>query len=439
MKKADSIMERVLELALKSGQAAEVIMDDDESRSIDFENNRLKYVDTHSGRQVGLRVIKNGRIGFSSASDLSKPERLVANALASADFGQEAKFELPPMRSYGKVKTFDQKIVDFPINDGIALGQAAVDRVLAARPDTKTNAGIGKSTGNRRLINSRGLDVRIKYTSFGIHVVTLWVRDSGLIWVGEGEGSHQIATDLLKHADRVVLTLQQAEKEAKITTGPYPVIFTPKCLYNMLSTFLIGANGKLVQKGSSPLKGRLGDRLADERISISDNATLDYAPGSTPTDGEGTPCRPLPILERGVLMNYFYDLQTAGMMNAQTTGHAGRGSGSQPSPSTTNILVRPGAAKFDDMVRGMKRGLLVDQVLGSGQSNLLAGYVSVNVDVGFLVENGEIVGRVKDCMLACNVFDAFKRVMAVSDTPEWHGALCAPAVQFDAINIAGAP
>ena len=174
MKKTDSIMERVLELALKSGQAAEVIMDDDESRSIDFENNRLKYVDTHSGRQVGLRIIKNGRIGFSSATDLSKPERLVANALASADFGQEAKFELPSMRSYGKVKTFDQKIVDFPINDGIAIGQAAVDRVLAAFPATKSGAGIAKSTGNRRLINSRGLDVRIKYTSFGIHVVTLW-------------------------------------------------------------------------------------------------------------------------------------------------------------------------------------------------------------------------------------------------------------------------
>jgi len=439
MKKTDSIMERVLELALKSVQAAEVIMDDGESRSIDFENNKLKYVDTHSGRQVGLRVINKGRIGFSGTTDLSRPELLVANALASADFGQEAKFEFPAMGSYPKVKLFDKKVIAFPIADGIAMGQGAIDRILAVRPGTQTGAGIGKSFGSRRLINSRGLDVRIQSTSFGIHVETLWVRDSGLVDVGEGEGSHQIATDLMKHADKVIRLLKLAEKEVKISTGPYPVIFTPKCISTMLSTFLIGANGKLVQKGASPLKGRLGERLADERISLWDNATLDFAPGSTPTDGEGTPCRPLPLIESGVLMNYYYDLQTAGMMNALSTGHAGRGSGSQPSPATTNILVRPGAAKFDDMVRGMKRGVLVDQVLGGGQSNLLAGYVSVNVDVGFLVENGEIVGRVKDCMLACNVFDAFKRVMAVADTPEWHGALYAPAVQFDAINIAGAP
>ena len=439
MKKADSIMERILELALKSAEAVEVIMDGGESRSIDFENNKLKYVDTHSGRQVGLRVIKKGRIGFSSTTDLSKPERLVANAMASADFGQEAKFEFPTQGTYTKVKMFDKRVTAFPITDGIAMGQAAIDRILAVRPDTKTGSGIGKSSGNRRLINSRGLDVRIQSTSFGIHVETLWVRDSGLVWVGEGEGSHQIATDLLKHTDKVLYWMKLAEKEIKISTGPYPVIFTPKCVSTMLSTFLIGANGKLVQKGASPLKGRLGERLADERISIRDNPTLDFAPGSTPVDGEGIPCRPLPIIEAGVLMNYYYDLQTAGMMNTRSTGNGGRGSGSQPAPGTTNIIVRPGDAKLEAMIRGMKRGLLVDQVLGGGQSNLLAGYVSVNIDMGFLIENGEIVGRVKDCMLACNIFEAFKRVVAISDAPEWHGALYAPAIQFDAISVAGAP
>ena len=289
MKKTDGIMERILELALKSAEAGEVIMDDGESRSIDFENNKLKYVDTHSGRQVGLRAIKKGRIGFSSTTDLSKPERLVANAMASADFGQEAKFEFPTQGTYTKVKMFDKRVTAFPITDGIAMGQAAIDRILAVRPDTKTGSGIGKSSGNRRLINSRGLDVRIQSTSFGIHVETLWVRDSGLVWVGEGEGSHQIATDLLKHADKVLYWMKLAEKEIKISTGPYPVIFTPKCVSTMLSTFLIGANGKLVQKGASPLKGRLGERLADERISIRDNPTLDFAPAARPWTAKASP------------------------------------------------------------------------------------------------------------------------------------------------------
>jgi PmbA protein len=205
----------------------------------------------------------------------------------------------------------------------------------------------------------------------------------------------------------------------------------------MLATFLMGANGKLVQKGASPLKGRLGEKLADERISLWDDPLRDFAPGSTPVDGEGIVCAPKPIMENGVLMNFYYDLQTAGMMNTKSTGNGMRGYGSLPGPSTTNIIVRPGEAKLAEMVRGIKRGILVDQVLGGGQSNMLAGHVSVNMDLGFLIENGQITGRVKDCMLACNVFDAFKRVAAISDAPEWHGAMLAPAIQFDGISVAG--
>jgi PmbA protein len=435
-------MEQVLKLALRSAEQAEVIMDEGESRSIDFENNKLKYVDTHSGRAIGVRVVKKGRIGFSSTTDISKPERLVQNALASAEFGQEAKFEFPSTGSYPTVKVLDKRVTDFPITDGIAMEQAAVDHILSARPDVKTNSGIGKSTGSRRLINSRGLDVRIESTSFGIHLETLWVRDSGLIWVGEGEGSHQIATDLMKHANKIIHTLKLAEKEIKVPTGSYPVIFTPKCVHNVLATFLVGANGKLLQKGASPLKDRLGERIADERVSLWDNPLLDFAPGSTPMDGEGIACRPMPIIENGVFMNFYYDLQTAGLMNTKSTGNGMRGAGSQPGPGTTNTIVRPGdpqggAQSFDAMIRGMKRGLIVDQTLGGGQSNVLAGDVSVNINVGFLVENGEIAGRVKDCMVACNVFEAFKRVIAISDTPEWHGSLFAPAIQFDALSVAG--
>lgn len=430
---------QILELALKSAEEAEVIMDEGESRSIDFENNKLKYVDTHSGRTVGLRVIKEGRVGFASTSDLRKPERLVANALTSAKFGQKAKFQFPGPHDYPNVKLYDKRIVDFPLTEGIAMGKAAIDRVLSAQPDTKTGVSIGKSTGARRIINSQGLDVRVKSTSFALHVDTLWARDSGLFSVGEGEGSHRLSTDIIKHVDKIVRSLKLAQKEIKLPTGTYPVIFTPKCLYTLLAAFLLGSNGKLVQKGASPLTGQLGKELTDERLTVWDDATLDFAPASTPMDGEGVSCRPLPIIEKGVLMNFYYDLQTAGIMKTKSTGHGARGAASLPAPGLTNIIVKPGDAPMKKMICDMKRGLLVDQVLGGGQSNLLAGYVSVNIDVGYLVENGEIVGRVKDCMLACNVFEVFKKqLIAIGDAPEWYGSLYAPAIQLDAISIAGA-
>jgi PmbA protein len=124
-------------------------------------------------------------------------------------------------------------------------------------------------------------------------------------------------------------------------------------------------------------------------------------------------------------------------MNAKSTGNGTRSFASQPSPGNSNIIIEPGEMKFEDMIKDMKSGILVDQVLGGGQSNVLAGEFSVNIDLGYFVENGEIVGRVKDCMVAGNVFDAFNNIIALGDKADWHGSLKVPPFYFRSINVAG--
>lgn len=193
----------------------------------------------------------------------------------------------------------------------------------------------------------------------------------------------------------------------------------------------------MVQKGASPLTGKLGQKIIDERISMYDDSTIDYADGSYICDGEGVSAQRTPLIELGVLKNYIYDLQTAGIMNAKSTGNGTRCFTSQPSPGNSNIIIEPGEMKFEDMTKDMKCGILVDQVLGGGQSNVLAGEFSVNIDLGYLVENGEIVGRVKDCMIAGNVFDVFNNIIALGDKSDWHGALRVPPFYFRSVNVAG--
>ena len=119
----NNIEEKTLELALKNSDSAEVLYEEGESRSISFENNKLKSVYTKSIRGIGLRVIKNGKIGFSSTTDFRKPERLVANAIESAEFGQEARFEFQSKNQYKDTKLFDENVVDYPIEKGIQIGR----------------------------------------------------------------------------------------------------------------------------------------------------------------------------------------------------------------------------------------------------------------------------------------------------------------------------
>ncbi|MFQ5964776.1 MAG: TldD/PmbA family protein [Candidatus Scalinduaceae bacterium] len=433
----NKIEEKILDLALKNSNSVEVIYEEGESRSISFENNKLKNVQTKSIRGIGLRVIKDGKIGFSSTTDLRKPEQVVSNAMESAKFGQEAKLEFQPKNQFIDIKLFDEKVVNYPIEKGIQAGKDEIAKALSTNSNYECGISIGKSIGLSRLINSSGLDVCTQFTSFGIGVDILLVKDKGLLWIGEGESSAKLVEDLTKHTEKALQDLKLAEREVEIATGSYPVVFTSKAIGTLLATFETGCNGKMVQKGASPLTGRIGLKIIDERINIYDDSTVDYADGSYICDGEGVRAQRTPLFESGVLKNYIYDLQTAGIMNAKSTGNGTRSFASQPSPGNSNVIVESGKMKFEDMIKDIKRGILVDQVLGGGQNNVLAGEFSVNIDLGYLVENGEIVGRVKDCMIAGNVFDVFNNIIDIGDKSEWHGSLCVPPFYFRSVNVAG--
>ncbi|MFQ5862268.1 MAG: TldD/PmbA family protein [Candidatus Brocadiales bacterium] len=431
------IEEKVLGLAEKKADSAEVIYEESESKSVSFENNKLKYIHSTSVRGIGLRVVKEGRIGFSSTTDLRDPEKFVEMALQSAKFGQEVKFEFPSQDSYSEVKIFDKQVADYATESAISAGKEAIEKSLAVCPDYLCSVDIGHAVGMRRLLNSKGLDVSKASTTFGTGFNIMLVKDKGLISISEGEGSRRVTVGLLDQVEKALEKMRLSKKEVRVMPGNFPVIFTAKAMPLLLATFEMGCNGKLVQKGVSPLAGRLGEKVLDERVSIYDDATFDFAVGSSPLDGEGIQSRRIALFERGVLKNFLFDLQTAGMMHTKTTGSGLRGFASQPAPGCTNIIVETGDMKLEDMIKDVRYGVLVDQVLGGGQSNTLAGEFSVNIDLGFLIENGELVGRVKDCMIAGNVFDAFNNIAAIGSEAEWHGADYVPPFYFKTLGVVG--
>jgi len=431
------VVDRVLELAGAKAQAAEVCLDESESRPIEFENNELKYVTTKSRRALSLRVIHEGRLGFASTTDPSRPERLVASALESARFGQEAKLGFPSDVAPASVAVYDPRVADFAVERGIEAGRDAIDRVLAEFADVQCGVEVTKWQGRTRIANTCGLSAEDELTGFDCYLTGLRVRDGGLLWVGDGESSRALVANFDRYVSKVVSDIRAAETECEAPSGEMPVLFTAKAVALLLQIFRHAVNGKLVQKGASPLAGRLGEQVLDERVTLADDGTRDYGDGSSAFDGEGVATRRTTLFERGELRSFVFDLQTAGVLGVESTGNAARGFASMPQPDTTNLVLAPGVERFDDMLAGIGRGLLVDEVIGGGQSNVLAGEFSVNVSLGFLVDSGERVGRVKDCMVAGNVFEAFSRIRGIGREQEVHGAVVAPAVCFDAVHVAG--
>jgi PmbA protein len=259
-----------------------------------------------------------------------------------------------------------------------------------------------------------------------------------MLFVGESNSSCRPIRDIQDIADAVIEQLELAKRTASVTTGKLPVILTPKGVASaLLSPLALAVNGKMVVEGASPLVGRRGELIFDERISIWDDATQNYRPASRPCDDEGVPSQRTALIERGVVANFLYDLQTAAIAGTTSTGSGSRSRGGMPTPSVSALVIEEGDTSFKEMVRDIKKGLVVEMLIGAGQGNVLGGEFSGNVLLGYKVESGEIVGRVKDTMVSGNIYDALKGLVAVGSEAQWvGGALRLPHLYISSLAVA---
>jgi len=412
-------MEQLLEQAKKVAEEAEVFSISHSETEAVFEANRLKQVQTHETSGRALRLIKNGSIGFSASNRANGTEKLVAMASEVAPFGAEARFQFPSGTDYRKVEVYDPEIEAVTGEQMVDMGQSLIDRVRGHTPEILCDAAVSVSTVTIGIVNSRGGSAAYRKSVFSFGVEGVLIRGTDMLFVGDADSSCHPLTDVNEVAANTIQQLERARETALSPKGMLPVIFTP---HGAVSAFMaplaMAVNGKMVLQGASPLGSRKGQEVFDEAITIWDDATIDYRPGSRLCDDEGMPGQRTPIIEKGVVSNFIYDLQTAALAGVQSTGSASRGLGSLPSPSITTLVIEDGEATFEDMLADIKEGLVIEQLMGASQGNVLGGEFSGNVLLGYAVKNGEIIGRVKDTMVSGNIYEVLKKA-SLSSGGKW--------------------
>ena len=432
--------DEILKAAAKKFGQAEVYRLETESHPVSFESNRLKEISSSQQSGVALRVIKDGRIGFTSTTNPELEPVLVDRAAALAEFGSEAFFEFPAPSDYPDVPIVDDRIGDVTIEQMIATGQELIERLRATWPDLLCDASVGRAAGRMWLSNSNGVEHSYRQTSYhvflggqlirGTDMLNVWAGHNSSRWFGEDE-IDRIVSGLLRQLD-------YSKELAPAPSGDVPVVFTSRGVAAaLLGPLLSGFNGKNIATGASPLVGRVGEKAVDEAITVYDDPTIPYASNSRPCDDEGLPSKRLTLIEDGVIGGGIFDLQTAGKAGEKSTASAHRGLASTPSPRWSVIDIAGGSTPGKDLFDGVKEGLVVEQLLGAGQGNELGGDFKANVALGYRIENGEIVGRVKDTMIAGNVYEALNSIEAVSAEPEWvFGSARLPAIRCRGVQVA---
>lgn len=431
------MLEEVLALAQRHADQAEVFSVSSRSIPVSFEANRLKSVDARESSGMALRIIKDGRIGFSSTSDMADTEGLVARAVEMLPFGARAHMDFPASSEYTHVPTYDEGTAALQSASLVEMGGALIDRMHRDWPDVVWEGRVSQGVGSTRLLNSNGLEAEETSSSMGLGIEGTLVRDTDMLFVYGRTSSCKPDLDTDAVVAALTRKLQWAERVAPAPIGQPPVIFTPQAVAGLLlGPLMAGFNGKNIVQQSSPLIEKLGTRILDPRITVWDDPTNPYVPGSRTFDDEGVPANRFPLVHQGVIASFLYDLQTAGQAGVASTGSAHRGLASQPGPGASVIIIEPGDTTFEEMIAGHKSALVVESFLGAGQGNILGGDFSANVLLGYAVENGEVVGRVKDTMVAGNVYAILETLGALGSEPEWiGGSLQTPAVCCNGVSV----
>jgi len=430
-------MERILERAAKAAQEAEVFTVISEETPAQFEANRLKHIQSKQSSYVALRIIKDGRIGYATATTLDDDESLVNAALETARFGTEAGFQFPPPTPYPEVAVFDPAVEAMPLENMVGLGEQLIDTVRGHTPNINCEATVSKGTVSVRLVNSRGGDAGYKQSFFALGVEGQVIDDTDMLFVGDGESSCHPITSTKSITARVIEQLDRAKNQVPISSKMLPAVFTPHGVSSALISPLMAAfNGKTVLKGASPIGDKLGEKIFDTKLNLWDDPTIPYRPGSHPCDDEGTPSQRTPLIAGGKVAGFIYDLKTAALANTKSTGN-GRRSGRAPAPSPNAFVIGTGDATFDDMVSDIKEGLVIEILMGADQGNILGGDFSGNVLLGYKVESGKIVGRVKNTMVSGNIYQLLKDIAAVGSEARWtSGAVNTPPIYFPRLSVA---
>jgi PmbA protein len=415
---------KVLRSAQKVAEQAEVFSASARATTIQFEANELKQVQTRESSTIALRIFKEGKIG-SAITTGGAWEALVDMAVETSQFGGPANFQFPSSQDYSKVRIFDPKTKEIAMEKMVVMGKELIARINGHTPDILCDVQVTRGTSSISLVNSQGGGGGYDKSFCGLSLEGILVRDTDILWVEDSETScRPDSIGVGDLADRVIWLLERARRKATVFTKLLPVIFTPHGVASaLLSPLVLALNGKTVLEGASPLKDKLGKQVFDKKLSLWDDATVAYGVGSYPFDDEGVPSQRLPLVANGVATNFLYDLQTAALAGTHSTGNGKRAGGGFPSPAISSLILEKGDVSFQAMLEDMKEGLIVEEVIGAEQGNLLGGDFGGNVLLGYKVENGEVVGRVKDTMIAGNVYQVLRELLGLGQESRWVGGI----------------
>lgn len=445
----EKLCQRVVEMARKAGaKEAEAFAERSRNASATVADGEIEELSEAASKGLGLRVVRDDRLGFASTTDFSPAalNELVQRALAlSKEAAPDPSHALPTKKDLGLKSRpelsglFDDAVAE--LDPGWKLKQAFELERAAKAEDGRCSrfegSGAGEAVVESAIASSHGLVASER----GTHVY-LWcspVAVDGESLQTASWSDHRRHLAALESAEAIG---REASRRAarmlgarKPKSARVPVIFDPVMSASFMGAIARAANGELVLKKSSFLAALLDKPIASPLLTLTDDPTIPGALGAAAFDGEGVSTRRLPIVEKGTLRSFLYDMRTARRAGVRTTGHARRGYSSLPAIGTHQLVVEAGQTSPEALIRGVKQGLYVTAMLGGG-ANVVTGDYSRGAN-GLWIENGELAWPVQEATVAGALLPMLQGIDAIGSDLQTRGSVWAPSLRFAELAVGG--
>ncbi len=425
---------------------ADVLVAEGDSVAVQVRLSAVDRLSKAREKRLGLRVFFGKRSASASTSDFSHAslERLVDDTCAFAKaVAEDATSGLPEEAAMtADIPELDLYDPTTPtVEEEIEWAQRAERAAMGVDPRMTNSEGAEceSAHGTVVLANTRGFVGAYRSSRFSLVVTP----------VVEGANGQGMQRDSWYTVSRKWQTLETPEVVGtraaeralrrlgarKVETQRVPVIFDPQVADSLLGHLSSAVSGYALYKGASFLQGCLGQSIAPPHVNIEDNGRMPGGLGSRPFDGEGVPTRKTMVVEHGVLSSYLLDTYSGKKLGMASTGNASRSLGDNPSVSPTNLFIHPGGVSSEDVIRSVKRGIYVTELIGFGV-NMVTGDYSRGAS-GFWIHDGELAYPVQEITIAGNLKRMFQDIELIGDDLEFRGSLASPTIKIREMMVGG--
>ncbi|HZD73884.1 MAG TPA: TldD/PmbA family protein [Actinomycetota bacterium] len=442
----DEVVERLAGEAA-AGEGVEAYAEQVTRTGINAFEGEVERLTSASSTGVGVRVVRDGRLGYAYTADLSGDglRQCLAEARANLDVSTEDPGNvLPAAASIEPLDgLFDPRQVGISPQRKVQLALDLEARTRAANPKvTKVEtASYGDAVVQVAIASSNGVRGSLALTRAWCYSTALATED-GQSQMGFGIDTARSIEDL----DIGPVAAEAAERAVRLLgatkppTRTVPVVLDRMVAPSLIGVLLAGLSAEAVQKRRSLFADKLGERVGAAGLNLVDDGRLLDGPGATPFDDEGVPTRRNVLLEDGVLQRFLHNTASAAREGATSTGNASRGSfKTTPGISAHNVFFEPGDKDQAGLLAQAGEGLLVQDMTGvhSG-ANPITGDFSVGVS-GLWFRNGELAEPVREATVAAHLLDILEGIVAVGSDLRWTtGSVGGSSLLIGQMTVAGA-